>query len=75
MGFNEGGIRIMFTKEKLEKWIEALEEYIGIDKRSLKKYEEKKHIYDGILERKINAEDLLHTLEQLHTSITSDGSI
>lgn len=65
----------MFTKEKIERWIEALEEYIGMDERSLKKYEEKKPIYYGILERKNNAEDLLHTLEQLHTSITSDGSI
>ena len=65
----------MFTKEKLERWIEALEEYIGMDERVQKKYEEKKPIYDGILERKTNAEDLLHTLEQLHASITSGGSI
>ena len=65
----------MFTKEKLEKWIDALEEHIGIDEQLLKQVEGRKPLYDGINERKSNLEDLKHTLEQLHTSITSDGSI
>lgn len=62
----------MFTKEKIERWIDALEEHIGMDERALKKYEDKKPIYDGILERKENLEELKKTLEQMYATITSD---
>lgn len=55
----------MFTKEKLEKWIEELKESIEIV-----------YLYNMYEDERIDAlNDLLHTLEQLHTSITSDGSI
>ena len=65
----------MFTKEKLEKWINSLEEHIGIDERFLKQVEGRKPLYDGIAERKAALEDLKQTLEQLYTSMTSDNSI
>lgn len=56
--------RIMFTKEKLEKWIEALN-YINrvcwTNTQSIEHVEELK--------------SLKKTLEQIYTSITSDGSI
>lgn len=65
----------MFTKEKLEKWIEALEEHIWIDKRFFYEFEGSKILQDAIDERKSNLEDLIRTLEQIYTSITSDGSI
>ena len=62
----------MFTKEKIERWIDALEEHIGMDERALKQYKEKKTIYDGISERKENLEELKKTLEQMYATITSD---
>lgn len=62
----------MFTKEKIERWIDALEEHIGMDERTLKQYKEKKPIYDGISERKEDLEELKKTLEQMYATITSD---
>lgn len=62
----------MFTKEKIERWIDALEEHIGMDERALKQYKEKKPIYNGISERKENLEELKKTLEQMYATITSD---
>ena len=62
----------MFTKEKLEKWIDSLEECIGMDERRLEQVKDRKPIYDGILERKNNLEDLKKTLEQMYTTITND---
>lgn len=53
----------MFTKEKLERWIELMS--INIDL-----------YYDTGNEELIDdAEDLKQTLEQIYTSMTSDGSI
>ena len=65
----------MFTKEKLEKWIDSLDECIGLDNYRLRQIKEKNCLYDGVVERKSNLEDLKHTLEQLYTSMTSDNSI
>ena len=48
----------MFTKEKLEKWIDVLNHL---------------DIY-GKYEMEI-VEEIIHTLEQIYSSITSDGSI
>lgn len=62
----------MFTKEKLERWIETLNKEI-IDKEDWLKYAEEK--IEEIKYRKKCVEELKHTLEQLYTSITSDGSI
>lgn len=62
----------MFTKEKIERWIDALEENIGMDERALKQYKEKNSIYDGISERKENLEELKKTLEKMYAIITSD---
>ena len=62
----------MFTKEKLEKWIDALEEHIGMDERRLEQFKERKPIYEGINERKETLEELKLTLEQLYATITSD---
>lgn len=62
----------MFTKEKLEKWIDTLEEYIGMDERRLEQFKDRKPIYEGIFERKSNTEDLKHTLEKLYTTITKE---
>lgn len=60
----------MFTKEKLEKQINALSHAIHCtwvfdeESKSNKKEETRKLLID-----------LKHTLEQIYTSITSDGSI
>jgi pentose-5-phosphate-3-epimerase len=65
----------MFTKEKLEKWIEELDNVICKLYLSLKTGVEGTSVYNRILSRMNNLEELKTTLEQLHTSITSDGSI
>ena len=60
----------MFTKEKLEKWMENLGDVI-VDLQLLNRYVE-----DETIEKEIEVtQDILYTLEALHTSITSDGSI
>ena len=60
----------MFTKEKLEKWMENLGDVI-VDLQLLNRYVE-----DETIEKEIEVtQDILYTLETLHTSITSDGSI
>lgn len=61
--------RIMFTKEKLEKWIGDLHFCIGYFLlENPKKIHDINDRIDGLIE-------LGKKLEQLHTSITSDGSI
>ena len=62
----------MFTKEKLEKWIETLNKEI-VDKEDWLNYAKER--INEIEYRKKCIEDLKNTLEQIHTSITSDGSI
>lgn len=62
----------MFTKEKLEKWIDTLNKEI-VDKEDWLNYAKER--INEIEYRKKCIEDLKNTLEQLHTSITSDGSI
>lgn len=62
----------MFTKEKLEKWIDALNKEI-VDKEDWLNYAKER--INEIEYRKKCIEDLKNTLEKLHTSITSDGSI
>lgn len=62
----------MFTKEKLEKWIDTLNKEI-VDKEDWSNYAKER--INEIEYRKNCIEDLKNTLEQLHTSITSDGSI
>ena len=65
----------MFTKEKLEKWIQTLDKTLNVmrsDSQLIKHNESefkkfKKH-YD-------NLNDLKHTIEKIYISITSDGSI
>jgi exonuclease VII small subunit len=60
----------MFTKEKLEKWIDSLEKVINIlDTREA--YETL-----DIWERDVdNLKETQETLNKLYTSITNDGSI
>lgn len=59
----------MFTKEKLEKWIGDLHFCIGyLLLENPKKIDDINDRIDGLIE-------LGKKLEQLHTSITSDGSI
>ena len=62
----------MFTKEKLEKWIDTLNKEI-VDKEDWLNYAKER--INEIEYRKKCIEDLKKTLEQIHTSITSDGSI
>lgn len=62
----------MFTKEKLEKWIDTLNKEI-VDKEDWLNYAKER--INEIEYRKNCIEDLKNTLEQLRTSITSDGSI
>jgi chromosome segregation ATPase len=62
----------MFTKEKLEKWIDTLNKEI-VDKEDWLNYAKER--INEIEYRKKCIEDLKTTLEQLHKSITSDGSI
>ena len=67
----------MFTKEKLEKWIHELEQVIltlnlEIDTTIIEISDE---VINELKKSKDNLLELKHTLEQLHTSITSDNSI
>lgn len=65
----------MFTKEKLEKWIDTLAEQIDIHEKMLKQVETNKPLYDIMIKHKSNLNELKYTLIQIYTSITSDGSI
>ena len=60
----------MFTKDKLEKWIKSLD--TSIDNLNNGEVNDIINIWQSDIK---NLEELLLTLEQLHTSITSDGSI
>lgn len=60
----------MFTKEKLEKWIKSLD--TSIDNLNNGEVNDVINIWQSDIK---NLEELLLTLEALHTSITSDGSI
>ena len=61
----------MFTKEKLEKWIYDLYYCIGV----LTVEKEMTNISSDIDNRIQGLIELSDKLEQIHTSITSDGSI
>lgn len=60
----------MFTKDKLEKWIKSLD--TSIDNLNNGEVNDIINIWQSDIK---NLEELLLTLEQLHKSITSDGSI
>lgn len=60
----------MFTKEKLEKWIKSLD--TSIDNLNNGEVNDIINIWQSDIK---NLEELLLTLEALHKSITSDGSI
>ena len=60
----------MFTKEKLEKWIKSLD--TSIDNLNNGEVNDVINIWQSDIK---NLEELLLTLEALHKSITSDGSI
>ena len=69
----------MFTTEKLEKWIETLKSTIRELENTIKHLDRDSEgvvLYFASLTHDISSlNELQHTLEQLHTSITSDGSI
>lgn len=65
----------MFTKEKLEKWIKSLCVCSFHLASLLEKALEDNAPYEEILLHQNNLFELKTALEQLHTSITSDGSI
>lgn len=59
----------MFTKEKLEKWIETLNKEI-VDKEDWLNYAKER--INEIEYRKKCIEDLKHTLEQIYTTMTKE---
>lgn len=64
----------MFTKEKLEKWMDKLNNVmfcLDYHKKTTTDTDEKERAEEHLL----TLEDLFQTLEQIYTSITSDGSI
>jgi prefoldin subunit 5 len=69
----------MFTKEKLEKWIETLKSTIRELENTIKHLDRDSEgvvLYFASLTHDISSlNELQHTLEQLYTSINSDGSI
>lgn len=77
----EGEKMKMFTKEKLEKWIRALNIIDENNVKKLKKISTIPLLFEGDspTHNRINElEDLIdlkHTLEQIYTSMTSDNSI
>lgn len=65
----------MFTKDKLEKWMENLGDVI-VDLQHLKQLENEEYEYIKEIDKEIEITfEIINTLEQLHTSITSDNSI
>lgn len=67
----------MFTKEKLEKWIHELEQAILTLNFEINStvVEVSDEVIEELKKSKDNLLELKTTLEQLHKSITSDGSI
>ena len=65
----------MFTKEKLEKWIEILDEWIETQSYILRNTADTDPYYEELSSKRYNLSDLRYTLEQIYTSITRDGSI
>ena len=69
----------MFTKEKLEKWIETLKSTIRELENTIKHLDRDSEgglLYFASLTYDISSlNELLYTLEKIYTSMTSDNSI
>ena len=75
----EGEKMKMFTKEKLEKWIESLKSTIRELENTIKHLDRDSEgvvLYFASLTHDISSlNELQHTLEQIYISMTSDNSI
>lgn len=62
----------MFTKEKLEKWMENLGDVI-VDLQHLKQLENEEYEYIKEIDKEIETTfEIINTLEQIYTSITKE---